>query len=325
MAFEKERKVAFSAVQTAAKLCVSVQQKIEQIGAVDKTDKSPVTIADFATQAIISHLLQQQFPDIPLVGEEDASELRSNAELCNKMMNEIDAINFPLNQEQALKAIDRGIYQGGSKGRHWTLDPIDGTKGFLRGDQYAIALALIEEGEVVLGVLGCPNLPHSNSSDKTGAIFVAAKGQGVEMFELGDLSLHAVNVATVEELGKANFCESVERGHSSHSDSAMIATLLGIDVPPYRIDSQCKYAAVAKGDAVIYLRLPTRPGYVEKIWDHAAGVCVVQEAGGVVTDVYGNTLNFSLGRELTNNKGVVVSNGQFHDEIISAVRTVLKI
>jgi 3'(2'), 5'-bisphosphate nucleotidase len=325
MDYEQERKVAFAAVQTAAKLCISVQQKIDQIGAVDKTDKSPVTIADFATQAIISHLLHQNFPDIPLVGEEDASELRSNAELCNKMMNEIEAINFPLDQHQALQAIDRGIYQGGSKGRHWTLDPIDGTKGFLRGDQYAIALALIEEGDVVLGVLGCPNLPLSKDSQKTGAIFVATKGQGVEMYEMVDLSLHNVNVATVKELSKANFCESVERAHSSHSDSAQIASLLGIDVAPYRIDSQCKYAAVAKGDAVIYLRLPTRPGYVEKIWDHAAGVCVVQEAGGVVTDVYGNGLDFSLGRELTKNKGVVVSNGQFHDEIITAVRTVLKI
>jgi 3'(2'), 5'-bisphosphate nucleotidase len=58
--------------------------------------------------------------------------------------------------------------------RYWTLDPIDGTKGFLRGDQYAIALALVEHGEVVLGVLGCPNLPNPDGS--RGAIFAAGDG-----------------------------------------------------------------------------------------------------------------------------------------------------
>ena len=60
-------------------------------------------------------------------------------------------------------------------GRYWALDPIDGTKGFLRGDQYAIALALIDDGDVVLGVLGCPNLANSDGS--TGATFVAVPGR----------------------------------------------------------------------------------------------------------------------------------------------------
>ena len=81
--------------------------------------------------------------------------------------------------------------------------------------------------------------------------------------------------------------------------------------------------AVARGDATIYLRLPTKPGYQEKIWDHAAGVAVIEEAGGVVTDVYGKKLDFSKGRTLSENKGVIVSNGQFHDEVLVAVRDVL--
>ena len=53
--------------------------------------------------------------------------------------------------------IDKG--NGNIAPRYWTLDPIDGTKGFIRGDQYAIALALIEQGQVKVGVLGCPSLP----------------------------------------------------------------------------------------------------------------------------------------------------------------------
>ena len=102
-----------------------------------------------------------------------------------------------------------------------------------------------------------------------------------------------------------------------------LALKLGITEEPFRIDSQCKYAAVARGDATIYLRLPTIKGYQEKIWDHAAGVAVIEEAGGVVTDVYGKKLDFSKGRTLSENKGVIVSNGQFHDEVLVVVRDVL--
>jgi Inositol monophosphatase family len=64
----------------------------------------------------------------------------------------------------------------------WTLDPIDGTKGFLRGGQYAVCLGLIEDAQVQLGVIGCPNLlvDPSNQDGPRGCLFVAVKGQGAE-------------------------------------------------------------------------------------------------------------------------------------------------
>ncbi len=80
---------------------------------------------------------------------------------------------------------------------------------------------------------------------------------------------------------------------------------------------------MARGDASIYLRLPTRKDYEEKIWDHAAGWMVVNEAGGRVSDVRGEPLDFSIGRTLKNNKGVVATNGHLHDQVIQAVRQVL--
>ena len=323
MSYEKELQVAISAVKKASGLCIRVQKRISQIGAVDKKDKSPVTIADFGTQAVVSDILFKHFPEIPLVGEEDSTELRKNDQVCARMMKEIEEISVSLNKEDALNAIDRGTYIGGSVGRHWTLDPIDGTKGFLRGDQYAIALALIEDGEVVVGVLGCPNLTVESGGLERGVLFAAVKGAGTKMYRLNDSETIDVSVSHLSSLSEANFCESVESAHSSHSDSEKIARMLGIEAVPYRIDSQCKYAAVARGDAAIYLRLPTRPGYIEKIWDHAAGVLIIQEAGGTVTDIDGRKLDFSLGRELTNNKGVIVSNGQFHTEILAAVQSVL--
>jgi 3'-phosphoadenosine 5'-phosphosulfate (PAPS) 3'-phosphatase len=61
--------------------------------------------------------------------------------------------------------------------------------------------------------------------------------------------------------------------------------VLGVTAPPCRIDSQAKYGAMARGDAAIYLRFP-HAGYREKIWDHAAGCCVIEGAAGqVVSDV----------------------------------------
>ncbi len=99
--------------------------------------------------------------------------------------------------------------------------------------------------------------------------------------------------------------------------------MLGIRSEPYRIDSQCKYAAVARNDASIYLRLPTRKDYQEKIWDHAAGKLVVECAGGKVTDVDGKPLDFGRGRTLADNRGVVATCGAIHDEVIAAVGTVL--
>ncbi len=81
---------------------------------------------------------------------------------------------------QLLEAIDRGRYGGGPRGRFWTLDPIDGTKGFLRGEQYAICLALVEDGHVQFGVVGCPNL-LTNLSDPDsdrGCLLFASRGHG---------------------------------------------------------------------------------------------------------------------------------------------------
>ena len=80
---------------------------------------------------------------------------------------------------------------------------------------------------------------------------------------------------------------------------------------------------IARGDASIYLRLPTRKDYQEKIWDHAAGSIIVEEAGGKVTDTQGQDLDFSQGRTLSKNTGVVGSNGELHDLVISAVIEVL--
>lgn len=116
------------------------------------------------------------------------------------------------------------------------------------------------------------------------------------------------------------FCESVVAAHAAHSVQGRIADRLGITADPYRIDSQCKYAVVARGEASIYLRLPRDTSYREKVWDHAAGALIVEEAGGRVTDLNGSPLDFSNGRLLGNHRGIVCTNRAIHDQVLDAAR-----
>ncbi|MCB0191961.1 MAG: 3'(2'),5'-bisphosphate nucleotidase, partial [Anaerolineae bacterium] len=61
------------------------------------------------------------------------------------------------------------------------------------------------------------------------------------------------------------------------------------------------------------------PGYREKIWDHAAGSLIIEEAGGRVTDMYGKPLDFSSDYKMNDNRGVIVSNGDLHDAVLEAL------
>lgn len=327
MAYEAEGQVAVEAVLKACRLCQAVQAALVSEETVAKGDQSPVTAADFGAQAVISLDLLGAFPNDRIVAEEDAAFLRTprGADLKARVIRHVTALVPGLTDDQVLGAIDRGTWVGGPTGRHWTLDPIDGTMGFLRGDQYAVALALIEGGEVVLGVLGCPNLPvdASSADGPRGSLFVALNGQGATVRGFHDPTERKIRVTEIADPAMASFCESFEGTHSSHRDAARVAAILGVTAPPLRIDSQCKYAVLARGEVSIYLRLPSRVDYEERIWDHAAGWIIVKEAGGEVSDVRGRPLNFSLGRKLHNNIGMVATNGRLHPHVIAALEEAL--
>jgi len=157
------------------------------------------------------------------------------------------------------------------------------------------------------------------------SVFAAARGGGAWELPL-DGEGHAprrIGVSSVVDSTDAVFCESAVSMHSDRGGHAGIAQRLGVTAAPVRMDSQCKYGAIARGDASIYLRLPSSATYREKIWDHAAGFIVVTEAGGTVTDAYGRELDFSLGRTLERNRGVVATNGLLHRKVLAAATTVL--
>ncbi len=326
MPYEVERRVAVAAVLKACRLCQHVQASLSGSEALGKQDGSPVTVADFGAQALICEHLHAAFPDDPIVGEEDTKMLHrdENRALKEMVVRHVNAISPGRTPVQILAAIDQASATGGPQGRFWTVDPIDGTKGFLRRDQYAVALALVQDGVVVLGVLGCPNLPLKGlrSGGPPGCLFVAVKGEGANIQGLDDRREMGIAVTKSGDTSQAVICESFETDHSSHEQAAQVALRLGVVRPPLRIDSQCKYAVVARGDASVYLRLPIEEGYREKIWDHAAGSLIVEEAGGRVTDVDGKPLDFSTGKELLRNRGVIVSNTRLHAAVLKAVQGV---
>ena len=324
MPYEKEKEISIGAALAASELCELVRREMGS-EAIEKNDGTPVTVADFAVQAVICRAIAEAFPADPIVGEESSTLLRESeaGELVEKVTTYVQRIVPDATPESVTALIDRGSGDVGP--RYWALDPIDGTKGFLRGDQYAVAVALVEGGVVKVGVLGCPSLllnPEEPAGDR-GVLFVAVRGQGTTVFPLSGGDPFPVHVASPQDTAYLPFVESVESAHSDHSRQEAVAKAVGVEVPSLRMDGQVKYGAVARGQALLYLRFlsPRSKDYKEKIWDHAAGALVVEEAGGRVTDMHGHPLDFSQGPELLNNNGIVASNGSIHDKVLEVLKS----
>jgi 3'(2'), 5'-bisphosphate nucleotidase len=323
-ASSQEKDVALQCAFEAGRLIAKIRQETLSAEAITKADRSPVTLADYGAQAVVCRILKDAFPEDVIVAEEKSELLRDpgNAELLAKLAGFVRQIFADATEAALCQWVDYGAKATAS--RYWCLDPIDGTKGFLRGDQYALALALVENGVVQLGVLACPNLPAAlNDPERArGVVFMAARGEGAYQMGAGSSDATPIHVTARERTAGIRFCESVESDHSDHRAHIAVSERLGIRQPPIRMDSQAKYGIVARGDASIYLRLPHpgSPEYREKVWDHAAGAILVEEAGGRVTDIHGKPLDFGKGFLLTDNTGVIATNGRLHDEVLAALQ-----
>ena len=325
-----ETSFAIEAVRLASKLVKQVEAEMVS-PAITKDDRSPVTVADFASQALVGHLLANTFPNDPLVGEEDSSALRApeeraTLEQVTGFVSQYVSKESSVDTERVCEWIDHG--NGEPAERFWTLDPIDGTKGFLRGDQYAVALALIINGKVQVGVLGCPNLSDGFRPDigGSGSLVAAVRGEGtwVSILDDNNKEYTRVHVSDRNDPTHARLLRSFESGHTNVSQIDIFAAALGVSAKPVRMDSQAKYAVLATGHGEYYLRLlsPKRPDYREKIWDQAAGSLLVEEAGGKVTDLHGSMLDFSAGRTLANNRGILASNQHLHPQAVKALNSI---
>ncbi|KAJ4365226.1 hypothetical protein N0V83_008844 [Neocucurbitaria cava] len=185
--YAAELNLALQAVHAASLLTKSVLRSLKNnVSAETKADDSPVTIADFAAQALLISAVHAVFPDDAFLGEESADALRSNEALADRVWqlvlqaknaeqtrmsdvqhvrDEVPAgaaltlLEFPASKEDMFDLIDRGGKgQVTGSGRVWVMDPVDGTATFMQGQQYAVCLCLLVDGVQQVGVIGCPNL-----------------------------------------------------------------------------------------------------------------------------------------------------------------------
>ncbi|XP_017434406.1 putative PAP-specific phosphatase, mitochondrial isoform X2 [Vigna angularis] len=332
--YHKELEAAVDVVQKACNFTLHVQSSLFSTDGkvIEKNDQTPVTVADFGVQALISLELDKLFPSIPLVAEEDSAFLRS----------------------RNLAAIDRGSKEafifGPKPATYWLLDPIDGTRGFLKAGKafYVVGLALVVEGEVVIGVMGCPtwkeDLSEKSSAEideewdslnGSGTVMIAHKGCGTWRKSLNS-QLKSPDVWTrcfvdgSDVIHKARFCISDSEKWEALPLSPLFKAASDADnVGSNQIHllraccgSLCKYLMVASGRASIFiLRAKQKP--VIMAWDHAAGIICVHEAGGKVTDWNGSEIDLAADRDgrriIYPSDGILVTNGHIHNQVLQII------
>jgi 3'(2'), 5'-bisphosphate nucleotidase len=321
-----ELQFALNAARRASLLVRQVQAELVT-PALTKDDRSPVTVADYAAQALVGRLLAETFPQDWLVAEEDSTALRTSEAIrtLEQVTHFVRRALPNATPDKVCAWIDHKRAETAE--RFWTLDPIDGTKGFLRGDQYAIALALVVDGRVEIGVLGCPGLTEAHQPDLSGpgSLVVAVRGEGAWTTSLASPGEYQrLSVSNQTNPTQARLLRSFETGHTNVSQIDIFAQALGIQAEPVLMDSQAKYAVLAagKGDLLLRLLSAAQPNYREKIWDQAAGSLVLEEAGGRITDLDGVALDFTTGRSLRNNRGILASNQALHTAALQALRQI---
>ncbi|MCW5765772.1 MAG: hypothetical protein KIT68_07335 [Phycisphaeraceae bacterium] len=317
---------ARQAVGRAAAVTRYVQHRLTADGALTKRDRSVVTIGDFAAQAVVARSLHASLGPITLVGEESSTYLRDPANRA-LLLAAVEAARasgaWPdATADDLADAIDLGAPGPGPLPRSfWTLDPIDGTKGFIKGRQYAVCLARIDGSEAAVAALACPNLSLDFSrpyelADPVGSTYFAARGAGAWAAEGDDPATPATRLRgrSGDACTRPSITYSLEPSESRAAHFNLLAEALGDTRAPAALDSQCKYAVVARGQADCYYR-PPRRACAENIWDHASGCLICAEAGCTVTDCSGRPLDFSR-PSMADNDGTLAAPPALHARIL---------
>ncbi len=307
------------AVLQGVALCREVQENF--LSKAEKGKNDPVTIADYGAQAIILRALKAHFPNDAVIAEEAGQQFLElvQPEQRQQILGLVGGILGETVDETTMVGwLDHG--KGRDAARTWVIDPIDGTKGFLNKRHYAVAVGALEGGQVVDGVIGAPAYPGMEGGQliytRDGNCFVKPVNGGSER------QVQVTDRATPETV---RALESVEKGHVGHSRLGRVRQIVGMSEGNVeQADSMEKYARIAAGDAEVYLRLSrlgsTRP---HSVWDHAPGAALVLAAGGKVTGLDNEPLDYSPGAIL-GNKGIIGTNGPLHDEFVAAVQQLLE-
>ncbi|KAI1098260.1 carbohydrate phosphatase [Jackrogersella minutella] len=350
--YSKELQVAIKAIQSAAKLSQAVIS-IEDKGVIEKDDLSPVTVADFAIQALLTATVHNAFPNDKFVGEESAADLRANPVLLNRVWELLQRLQgdetkalckLPESPEQMCEMIDWcgfGEPGGPQAGRVWVFDPIDGTKTFVQRQAYAINVALLEGSKQVLSIVGCPTLsidaraPVTNTSlDPTGCgcIVFAAKGHGTYVCPLAESSSHEVQARKIEPhadnessqtlrpVSCYNMLDSgVDDVHQLIMEKLNIETR-GCDLLAWVL----RWVTLGLGLANMTIWIYKQRSRTGKIWDHAGAMLLFEEVGGHITDIDGKLIDLGVGRKMTANHGFVAAPKAMHSLVLKTTQQVIR-
>ncbi|KAL6868480.1 carbohydrate phosphatase [Trichoderma novae-zelandiae] len=350
---------------TVLRAALLTRRVISAATGIPKHDATPVTMADFGAQALLMAALRGAFPHDGYVGEEDAEALRSDRQLADAVYGLVseacddfarhESVNAdrdlavtslpdPESQEEMLELLDlAGRGRPGPKGRFWIMDPVDGTASFLKGQQYAVSLALVEDGREVLSVVCYPNLSlddgvvaeTSVDAHGCGVMLSSIRGEGTEYRKLSTEyylgpGRKLDHVPTPTALSDLRFVDCLASKSSRLDIARGLAEQLGA-LPFPGIDlwsSHVRYAALMLGDGAeegkhVMVRVPVGArGEPSRacIWDHAGSQLLYTEMGGKVTDLEGREMDFGRGRTLAGNWGLVAAPASVHGEVLRLVR-----
>jgi len=298
---DKETELIIEIIKNAIK--ITEWFKIKGFQSYIKQDQSPVTLADFASQIYIISKLKNNFPEDSIIAEESFS---SEVNLSSKKI--IYSCYDELNLSLKPNFKDILNYRGPASETRWSIDPIDGTKGYQESLSYAIGIGLISKNEKIFSIIGVPN--YSNNQI---AIFYANKGRGARA-SYGNREFNPIKISEKENIKQYTLC------HSLHYDEPWVMELSKImGIKTYKqLDSMAKFCMIADGSADLYIKPMNETRSF--IWDFLPGHLLVTEAGGIVTDLMGKIPEYVNDKCLISAPGLVVSNGKSHDQIIEIIK-----
>ena len=295
--FEKELNLAIDTVRMAIK----ITEWFSDIGfkSFQKQDNSPVTLADYASQFFITEQIVQLFPEDQIIAEEtDEIKLTPNEIGIIKSCYDDLNIKFDLEINQSNVKSDR----------QWTVDPIDGTKGFQKKLSYAVGIGLMNKSEPQVCVIGVPKFKN----DVT-AIFIAEKQRGSKV-SYGGKEFSSINVSKQDDLSESLMC------HSLHYDEPWVKKFASeANISRFiQMDSMAKFCLVANGSADLYIKPLNKERSFS--WDFLPGTLLVSEAGGTVSDLLGNPLKFAAEKTIVSAPGLIASNSLIHDNVAKFIK-----
>ena len=246
-----------------------------ELGVEMKAGDEPVTLADKRASEIIVEGLGKRFSD-PIVSEE--------------------------------LALAEGVLQSSQAGRLWLVDPIDGTKDFIRGSEgFSVMIGLLRAGRPVLGVVHQPAI-----DPPYGRTFIATPDGGAHM--ISTAGIYDLHVSTVAQAGDARLVAS-----ASHRgpDIDKVKTALGIEDEQNVGSVGVKLCLIALGLRDLYVN----PVAKTKVWDTCAPEAILVGAGGRLSDLNGTPIDYT---ELRQRRGLVASNGHVHQEVIDKLGPLFK-